>query len=202
MWSSSGTPSRSAITNVANGFEYSPMNSHSPLCRNSSSWRSARRHMNSSFCLSRLGVSSLAQHRSGLGVIRRIHGDHVLVHRERTAVLVDLCADVVAFRCERQRRERPAERDDVRERLRVLVDLDGFFVAGDGDDAVVRQAQHRVLAAQVVEVRVRIWDQRRIGEEVDRVVVCSSDCVSLGWVYRWYSAASGTAATISKSRMC
>jgi hypothetical protein len=27
------------------------------------------------------------------------------------------------------------------------------------------------LAAQVIEVRVRIGDQRRIGEEVDRVVV-------------------------------
>ena len=71
-------------------------------------------------------------------------------------MLVDQWADVVALGLEGQRGKRSAERDDVRERVGVLIDLGGFFVAGDGDDTVVRQPQHRVLAAQVVEVGVRI----------------------------------------------
>ena len=98
----------------------------------------------------------LAQHRPGAGVVRWIHGDHVLEHRKVAAVLVDLGADVVALGLERQRGKRPAKRDDVRERVGVLVDLGGFFIAGDGDDPVMRQPQHRVLAAQVVKVGVRV----------------------------------------------
>ena len=57
-WSSSGTPSRSATTNSENGFAYAARNSHWPSAMNSSMWRSASRHMKSSFSFSRLGVSS------------------------------------------------------------------------------------------------------------------------------------------------
>ena len=43
--------------------------------------------MNSSFSFSRLGVSSRLSTRPGASVVRRVHGDHVLVHRELAAVL-------------------------------------------------------------------------------------------------------------------
>ena len=123
------------------------------------------------------------QHRSGLGVVRWIHRDHVLVHRELTAVLVDQWADVVALGREGQRREWAAERDDVGERAGVLIDLGGFVVAGDSDDPVMRQPQHRVLSPQVVEVGVWIGHQRPIGEEVDRFVVAHLTAPFHGWVY-------------------
>ena len=57
-WSSSGTPSRSATTRSENGLAYALRNSQWPAAMNSSMWRSASRHMKSSFSLSRLGVSS------------------------------------------------------------------------------------------------------------------------------------------------
>ena len=45
------------MTNSVKGLAYSPMNSHSPRPMNSSIWRSASRHTNSSFSFSRFGVS-------------------------------------------------------------------------------------------------------------------------------------------------
>ena len=53
------------------------------------------------------GRQQPAQHRSGPGVVRRIHRHHVLVQRQSCAVLLDQAADVVAGRLERQRREGP-----------------------------------------------------------------------------------------------
>ena len=44
------------MTRSVNGLAYSLMNSHLPLARNSSTWRSASRHMNASFSFSRFGV--------------------------------------------------------------------------------------------------------------------------------------------------
>jgi hypothetical protein len=40
-----------------------------------------------------------AQQRPGIGMVRRIQGDHVLVHGDFCAVLLDLCGDVVALGC-------------------------------------------------------------------------------------------------------
>ncbi len=57
-WSDSGTPRRSATTKSENGFAYAARNSHLPSAMNSSMWRSANRHMKSSFSLRRFGVSS------------------------------------------------------------------------------------------------------------------------------------------------
>ena len=54
-----------------------------------------------------------AQDRPRAGVVRRIHRDHVLEHRELAAVGVDLGGEVVAFGLEGQRREWPAERDEL-----------------------------------------------------------------------------------------
>ena len=45
------------MTNSVNGFAKSPMTSNAPRSMNSSIWRSASRHMNSSFSFSRFGVS-------------------------------------------------------------------------------------------------------------------------------------------------
>ena len=65
-WSSSGTPSRSATTSMANGCAYALMNSQRPSATNSSSCWSARRHMNASLSLSRFGViSRISSARSG-----------------------------------------------------------------------------------------------------------------------------------------
>ena len=44
------------MTSSVNGCAKSPMNSHSPPARISSIWRSANRHMKSSFSFRRLGV--------------------------------------------------------------------------------------------------------------------------------------------------
>ena len=57
-WSSSGTPSRSATTSIANGPAYSVTNSHVPRSANSSIVRSASRHMKASFSFKRFGVIS------------------------------------------------------------------------------------------------------------------------------------------------
>lgn len=55
-WSDSGTPSKSAMINIANGFANAPMNSQLPPPSAATYWRSASRQMNSSFSLRRFGV--------------------------------------------------------------------------------------------------------------------------------------------------
>lgn len=76
--------------------------------------------------------------------MRRIHGDHVLGDPELLPVSLDLFADIVTFRLERQRRERPADRDGGREVFLVAENLDGLPVPRDGHDSVVRLPEHRV----------------------------------------------------------
>ena len=134
-------------------------------------WRSASRHMKSSFSFSRFGVSSRLSSERASVWLRRIHRDHVLEHRDLGAVLLELRADVVALGRERHRRERARHGDAGRVVLGVLVDGVGRLPAGDGQHAVVDRAAHRVLGAQVVEVGVRVGDERRVGEVVDRVEV-------------------------------
>ena len=104
-------------------------------------------------------------------VIGRIHRHHVLVHRELVAIRVDDLADVVADEWHRERGERPDHGVARGERVRVAVDVAGLFQAGDGHHAVMRERRHRALRAQVLEVRVRVLQQRRVGEEIDLVEV-------------------------------
>jgi len=46
-----------------------------------------------------------------------------------------------------------------------------FFPAGDGWEAVMDRAADWILGAQVVEVRVWVGNQRRVGEVVNGVVI-------------------------------
>ena len=64
-----------------------------PSARNSSSCRSARRHMNSSLSFSRFGVISRMRSARSCVCVGRVHRDHVLVHRELVAVAIDDLAD-------------------------------------------------------------------------------------------------------------
>ena len=87
-----------------------------------------------------LGRQQPAQQRPRIGVVRRIHRDHVLVHRDLGAVLLELRADVVALGHERDRGERARDRDAGRVVLGVLVDGVGRLPAGDGEHPVVDRA--------------------------------------------------------------
>ena len=77
------------MTSSANGLAYSLMNSHSPLATNSSSWRSASRHMNSSFSFSRFGVISRISSAAVRGVLRRVERRELVAERQLVAVLLD-----------------------------------------------------------------------------------------------------------------
>ena len=111
------------------------------------------------------------QERAFLRVRGRVHGDHVLVHRELVAVAVDHVAHVVALERHRERRERTDHRVARRERVDVAVDLDRLVVAGHRHHAVVGERQHRAGRAQLLEVGVRVLDERLVAEEVDRLPV-------------------------------
>ena len=86
----------------------------------------------------------------------RVHDYHVLKDRELVAMCFDLVADVVAFRGERQRRERAADRVDRGERIDIFERGLDLLVAGHGHDAVMRLAKHWALAAQVIPVFVGV----------------------------------------------
>ena len=101
-WSASGTPSTSATTSMAKGWVYALMNSQLPSATNSSIWRSARPHMNASFSFRRFGVSRRMTRAALACVHGRVHGHHVLVHRELVPVGVDDLADVVTLERHRE----------------------------------------------------------------------------------------------------
>ena len=111
------------------------------------------------------------QHRPLAGVIGWVHRDHVLVHRELIAVAVDDPADVVAFERHGKAREGPDHRVAGREGVGIAVDVGGLVPPRHRDHPVVGQRRHRALRAQVFEVRVRVFQQRRVGKEVDLFVV-------------------------------
>lgn len=85
-------------------------------------------------------------------MLGRVHDDHVLEDRELVAMRLDLLTDVVAFRGERQRRERTTDRVDRGKRIDVFEGRLHLLVPGDGHDPVVRFAEHRSLVAQVIPV--------------------------------------------------
>ena len=118
-----------------------------------------------------LGRQQSGKNRPCVGVLRRIHRDHVLEHGNFGAVLLELRADVVTFGHERHRRERTHDRNAGRVVLAVLVNGVGRFPAGDRYHAVVDGTAHRVLGAYVVVVRVWVGHERRVGEVFDGVVI-------------------------------
>jgi hypothetical protein len=101
----------------------------------------------------------------------RIHGHHVLVHRQLVSVAIDDRTHVVTLERHRERGKRPDHRVARGEGLAVEIHIGRLLVPRHGDDAVVRRGQHRALRAQVVVVGVRILEQRLVGEEIDGVVV-------------------------------
>ena len=127
--------------------------------------------MNSSFSLQALRRDQPHQQRAVRGVHRRVERRELVAHRQLVAVLLDERADVVADERHREAGERPGHRVARRERRGVVVHRDRLFVAGDHHDVVVRLALHRALRPQVLEVGVRVGDERVVDEEVDRVEV-------------------------------
>ncbi len=115
-----------------------------------------------------------------VGVVRRVHRHHVLVHRDLGTVLDEQRRDVVALGGERDRGERTRDRDAGRVVLGVLVDGVGGLPAGDGQHPVVDRAAGVALRPQMVEVRVRVGHERRVGEVVHRVEFCGHCCVPPG----------------------
>ena len=112
---------------------------------------------------------------------RVVLGDHVLAHRQFAAVGSDEFAHVVAGL---GRIGEPGERTGHgvarREHLVVAEYLVGLLVAGHADHTVMGEVRDRALRAEVVEVRVRIVDERHVGEEVDRVEIRSDLGCSVG----------------------
>lgn len=86
------------------------------------------------------------------------------------AVPFDLLTDVVASRFERQRRKRSANGDERREIAGVPVDGSALRIAGNRHHLVGRQAQNGAFRPEVVEVGIRVRQQRLVAEKVDRVV--------------------------------
>ena len=125
--------------------------------------------MNASLCLRRFGRDQAHQQRALARVLRRVHGDEVLVHRELVPVVVDDAAHVVTLERHREDGERPDDRVARREGLDVAVDVGGLVPARDRDDTVLRDRRHRALRTQVLEVRVGILPHRVVREEVDLV---------------------------------
>ena len=101
------------------------------------------------------------------GVLGRVHGHHVLVHRQPVPEAIDELTDVVTFQRLREGRERTHDGVARRERLDVAVDLERLVVSRDRHHSVMRERRHRALRPQVLEVGVRILEQRLVGEEVD-----------------------------------
>ena len=108
------------------------------------------------------------QERAFLRVRGRIHGDHVLVHRQLVAVAIDDVAHVVALERHRERGERTDHRVARRERVDVAVDLGRLVVAGHRHHPVMGERLHRAGRAQLLEVGIRVLDERLVHEEVDR----------------------------------
>ena len=99
--------------------------------------------MNSSLSLSRFGVISRIRIARSCVCVGRVHGDHVLVHRELVAVAIDDLAHVVALERHRERGERTDHRVARRERVDVAVDLVRLVVAGHRDHPVMGERLHR-----------------------------------------------------------
>lgn len=106
-----------------------------------------------------------------LRVLGEVHRDERAIGVHLLAELIDLRADVIALRRERQFGNRTANCIHGRERLVVVQDRKCFLVSRDRDDIAMRQPHNRAARAQRIEIGIGVIDQRRVGEEVDLVDV-------------------------------
>jgi len=86
-----------------------------------------------------LGRDQPHEQRALTGVHRRVHRDHVLVHREPIAIAIDDVADVVTLERDREGRVRSNHRVARREGRGVAVDLGRLVVASHGHDPEMRE---------------------------------------------------------------
>ena len=103
------------------------------------------------------------------GVLGRVEGRELVAEGQVVAVGLDDLGDVVAFEGHGELGEGTDGRVAVREGGLVVVDLDGFVVAGDHVDIVMGLFEDGALAAQVREVGVGIVDEVLGKEEVDGI---------------------------------
>jgi len=61
----------------------------------------------------------------------------------------------------------------------------GFLVSRYGDDALLRSGHHRATLTKMIEIRIRIGDQRRIGEEIDRLEITQKDSQASRYTSTW-----------------
>ena len=129
---------------------------------------SASCHIASSFSLRRLGVISRISRARWLVCVGGSSVGSWSLNGNLVAVLLDQLGDVVTFERDRETRERAGHRDAGRERLRVVVDVDGLLPARHHGHAVVVLAADRALVAKRLVERVRVVRQTTVPEEVDR----------------------------------
>ena len=129
--------------------------------------------MNASLSLSRFGVISRISSARSWVCVGRVHRDHVLVHRQLVAVarrrssLTSSPSSGTGNIANGPTTELHDENVSVSRYTSFEL-----VVAGDRDDAEVGERRAPGTAdAQLVEVRVRVLDQRLVGEEVDRLPV-------------------------------
>ena len=147
------------------------MNSQLPWATNSSIWRSASRHMKSSFSLSRFGVSSRCSSDrclvcSGGSIVAKCSFIGQLM-----PVLSDELADVVTLGLRRERREGTDHRVARREVLGPPVDLRDLVVASHRQRSLGWLVNDGAFRPQVLEVGIGVVHQRFIGEEVNGLEV-------------------------------
>ena len=130
----------------------------------SSCW-SASRHMNSSFSLRRLGVMSLFISPR----VRVCSGGSCVVMCSAIGTAPRCCSisseTSSSAGAEGHARERACHRDARRERG-ILVDRQRLLVAGDGQHIERGCLHHWAFRPKVIEVRVRVRNERFVGEEV------------------------------------
>ena len=110
------------------------------------------------------------QQRPLAGVVRLVHGHHVLALRQPVPVLVDELADVVAGERLREVGERAHHGVAGRERVVAPQYLGDFLVSGHGDDAEMRGQLDRALRSQRGQEWIRVLRHRFVGEPIARFI--------------------------------
>ena len=105
------------------------------------------------------------------GVVRRIHGGELIAEWGLVAIGLDQLGNVfflVSRQRDRTARKRAGGRHARGIACGIVVDREGFLIAGYHDDALVRLTHDRRLFSQVVEIGVRIVDESIAAEEIVR----------------------------------
>ena len=118
--------------------------------------------------LEALGRDQPHQQCAVIGVRRRVEGRQLVAERDFIAMLLDQVGDIVALERNGEPGERAGHRDTRRERLGVVVDVDGLLPARHHRHAVVVLAADRALVAKCLVERVRVVSQTTVPEEVNR----------------------------------